>query len=64
MVLEILWHVGVGHLCQVVVRLWLPTVDPIKLEQKTGLPVIVAIMFFSDTLDVTSLRRILHSKLI
>ena len=56
-VLEILWHVSVGHLCQVVVRLWPPTVDTVELEQKTGLPVIIAVMFFRDTLDVTSLQR-------
>ena len=61
MVLEVLRHVSVGHLCQVVVRLRSPAIYTIQLEQKTGLSVIVSVMFFCDAFNITSLLvRNLH----
>ncbi len=59
-IFQVLWHVSVGHLCKVVVWLWPPTVNTIKFEQKTGFPVIVAIVFFRNTFYITSLWRKSH----
>ena len=56
-IFEVLGHVSVCHICQVVEGLWPPAIDPVQLEQETGLAVVVAVVLLSDAFDVTSLQK-------
>ena len=56
MIFEVLGHVSVGHICQVVEGLRTPSINPVQLEKEAGLAVVVPVVLLSDAFDVTSLE--------
>ena len=57
-IFEILGHVSVGHLGQVVVGLRAPAVDPVQLQQEARLAVVVAVVLLANAFNVTALKKI------
>jgi hypothetical protein len=56
-IFQILWHVGVCHLGEVVVGDRAPPVDAVQLQQQAGLAVVVAVVLLADAFNVTSLKQ-------
>ena len=56
MIFEVLGHVSVGHICQVVEGLRTPSINPVQLEKEAGLAVVVPVVLLSDAFNVTSLK--------
>ena len=57
MILQILRHVGFSHFGEVVVGHRAPPVDPVELQQKARLAVVVPVVLLTDALDVTALEN-------
>ena len=57
MVLEILWHIGFGHLREVVVWHRAPAIDSVELQKEARLAVVVPVVLLADALDVTALEN-------
>ena len=57
MILQILRHVRFCHFGEVVVGHRAPPVDPVELQQKAGLAVVVPVVLLTDALDVTALEN-------
>ena len=56
-ILQILGHVGFIHFGEVVVGHRAPPVDPVELQQKARLAVVVPVVLLTDALDVAALEN-------